>query len=267
MAYSLVLAFASVKDVAAMKLEFVMLDNFRQALVNDVEFLPALYSSLADLLNIPVIIAFSLFLAILLNKKIKGRGFFRAMFLLPVLLGTGVVMEALQGNGSQVSVAMGAAAQSAGLSKGISFQDLVLNEQLKTLLGSGISATVGEIINRINSLMWLSGIQIIIFLGVLQTIPDALYEASVIDGASEFDKLWKITIPLSMPAILLNVVYSVIDSFTNTSNKVIGYISKVSFSNFMLSYGSALSWMYFLIIGILLSVIFLLMRKRTFYLG
>ena len=115
--------------------------------------------------------------------------------------------------------------------------------------------------------MWISGVQIIIFLGVLQTIPTQLYEASVVDGASEFDKLWKITIPLTMPAILLNIVYTLIDSFTRTDNKVIAYISEVSFKNFMLSYGSALSWTYFSIIGVLLILIFIVMKRYTFYMG
>lgn len=260
------MAFSSIKNAATFELKFVFLDNFKQALLNDVNFIPALRSSLLDLVNIPIVIIFSLFIATLLNKNIKGRGFFRAMFLLPVLLGTGAVMEALQGNSSQVSVAMGAAAQSAQ-SSGISFQDLMLNDQLLSLLGSTLAGYVGAIINKISSVMWISGIQIIIFLGVLQTIPPALYEASVVDGASEFDKLWKITIPLTMPAILLNTVYTLIDSFTNTGNKVIKYITTVSFQNFTLSYGSALSWMYFLIIGIILFLVFLIMRRYTYYMG
>ena len=241
-------------------------DNFRQALTTDVNFMPALYSSLLDLINIPIVIIFALFIAVLLNRNIRGRGFFRAMFLLPILLGTGAVMSALQGNSSQVTVALGSA-QQATAATGSSFQDLALNTQLMTLLGTTLSGYVGSLINRISSVMWVSGIQIIIFLGVLQTIPPQLYEASVIDGASEFDKLWNITLPLTMPAIEINVVYTLIDSFTNVNNKVITYISQVSFKNFLFSYGSAISWIYFAIIGVLLALFFALMRRRTFYMG
>jgi len=260
-----VLAFSSIKNAATFELDFVFLDNFKQALTNDVSFMPALYSSLLDLVNIPIVIIFALFVATLLNRKLKGRGFFRAMFLLPILLGTGAVMEALQGNSSQVSVTLGAMANTS--TAGISFRDLLLNDQLMALLGPNLSGFVGVIINKISSVMWISGIQIIIFLGILQTIPQELYEASVVDGASEFDKLWKITLPLVMPAIQLNVVYTIIDSFTNTSNKVINYIQVVSFQNFTLAYGSALSWMYFLVIGIILVILFAMMKRYTFYLG
>lgn len=175
-------------------------------------------------------------------------------------------MEVIQGNSSQVSVAVTGALQAAN-NTGNSFQDIMLNEQLTAFLGAALSGYVGDIINKISTVMWTSGIQIIIFLGVLQTIPVQLYEAAVVDGASEFDKLWKITLPLVMPAIQFNIVFTLISSFTSTSNQVIAYISDVSFKSFLLSYGSALSWIYFVIIGTLLAVTFAVMRRRTFYMG
>ncbi len=263
--YSLVLAFSTIKNNATFELEFVWFKNFQDALTNDMEFMPNLRSSLLDLVNVPIAIIFSLFVATLLNRNLKGRGFFRAMFLLPVLLGTGAVMSAIQGNSSQVSLSLGGAAQEAASSAAVSFQDLVIGDQLETLLGSQLSGYVGAIVNRISSVMWLSGIQIIIFLGSLQTIPASLYEAAVVDGASEFDKLWKITLPMVMPAVLLNTIYTLIDSFTSSSNKVISYIQTVSFKNFLLSYGSALSWMYFVIVGVVIAVAFAVIRRFTFY--
>ena len=87
----------------------------------------------------------------------------------------------------------------------------------------------------------------------------------MVDGASEFDKLWKITLPMVMPAVLLNTIYTLIDSFTSSSNKVISYIQTVSFKNFLLSYGSALSWMYFVIVGVVIAVAFAVIRRFTFY--
>lgn len=259
------LAFSTIKNNATFELEFVWFKNFQDALTNDMEFMPNLRSSLLDLVNVPIAIIFSLFVATLLNRNLKGRGFFRAMFLLPVLLGTGAVMSAIQGNSSQVSLSLGGAAQEAASSAAVSFQDLVIGDQLETLLGSQLSGYVGAIVNRISSVMWLSGIQIIIFLGSLQTIPASLYEAAVVDGASEFDKLWKITLPMVMPAVLLNTIYTLIDSFTSSSNKVISYIQTVSFKNFLLSYGSALSWMYFVIVGVVIAVAFAVIRRFTFY--
>ena len=127
--------------------------NFQDALTNDMEFMPNLRSSLLDLVNVPIAIIFSLFVATLLNRNLKGRGFFRAMFLLPVLLGTGAVMSAIQGNSSQVSLSLGGAAQEAASSAAVSFQDLVIGDQLETLLGSQLSGYVGAIVNRISSVM------------------------------------------------------------------------------------------------------------------
>ena len=261
----MVLAFSRITDNESFLTEFVGLDNFKEALTTDVEFIPALTESLKNLVNIPIVIIFALFVATLLNRNIRGRGFFRAMFVLPLLIGTGAVMAVIEGNNTQVSLGM--MQQTAEASGASSFQDLALSQQLVTLFGESLSGYVGAIINRISSVMWISGVQIIIFLGVLQTIPTQLYEAAVVDGASEFDKLWKITLPLTMPAILLNSVYTLIDSFTSKDNVVITYISRVSFKDFMLAKGSALSWMYFLIIALLLAAVFAAVRKRVFYMG
>lgn len=224
------------------------------------EFFPALVTSLKDLINIPIVIVFSLIVAIMLNKKFHGRGFFRLIFMLPLLLGTSVIMNSLQGNHAQVSMAVGVGVESAEAMTN-SFQDLLLNHQLQVFFGPTLSGYVGSIVNRISSVMWISSIQIIIFLGSLQSIPDSLYEAADIDGASAFDKLWKITLPMVLPAIELNIVFTVISSFTSSENAAMTYISNVSFKNLMLSYGSAMVWMYFLLVAVILIIIFWFMRR------
>jgi ABC-type sugar transport system permease subunit len=225
------------------------------------EFFPALYSSLLDLVNIPIVITYALLMAILLNKKFKGRGFFRVIFILPLLLGSSVIMDSLQGNHAEVAVSMGVTGQSVADTVTNSFQDILLNHQLQTFFGERLSGYVGNIINRISSVMWISSIQIIIFLGALQNIPQSLYEAAEIDGASEFEKFWKITLPMVMPSVELNVVFTVINSFTSSDNALMTYISNVSFKNLMLSYGSAMAWMYFLLVGIIMAVILMVIRK------
>lgn len=224
------------------------------------DFFPTLVTSLKDLIDIPIVIVFSLIVAIMLNKKFRGRGFFRLIFMLPLLLGTSVIMNSLQGNHAQVSMAIGAGAESVETVTN-SFQDLLLNHQLQAFFGPVLSEYVGSIVNRISSVMWISSIQIIIFLGSLQSIPDSLYEAADIDGASAFDKLWKITIPMVLPAIELNIVFTVINSFTSSENAAMTYISNVSFKNLMLSYGSAMVWMYFLMVAVILVIIFWFMRR------
>lgn len=256
----MVLAFSTVIDTKSFQLAFAGLANFKQALNNDMEFMPALYESLKDMVNIPIVIVYSLVVAILLNKNFKGRGFFRVVFILPLLLGTSVIMETISGNHAQVSLSLGNAAASSDAATH-SFKDLLLDNQLQTLFGATLSGYVGKIVNRISSVTWISSIQIIIFLGALQNIPKALYEAADIDGASEFEKLWKITLPMVIPAIELNVVFTIIDSFTSADNKMMTYVSNVSFKNMMLSYGSAMAWMYFMIVAIILALIFVIMRR------
>jgi ABC-type sugar transport system permease subunit len=256
-----VLAFSTVINLKNFQIVFAGLDNFKQALTNDMEFFPALYSSLLDLVNIPIVITYALLMAILLNKKFKGRGFFRVIFILPLLLGSSVIMDSLQGNHAEVAVSMGVTGQSVADTVTNSFQDILLNHQLQTFFGERLSGYVGNIINRISSVMWISSIQIIIFLGALQNIPQSLYEAAEIDGASEFEKFWKITLPMVMPSVELNVVFTVINSFTSSDNALMTYISNVSFKNLMLSYGSAMAWMYFLLVGIIMAVILMVIRK------
>lgn len=215
-----------------------------------------------DLVNIPIVIVFSLIIAILLNKKFRGRGIFRVIFILPLLLSNGVIMDTIRGNHAEVSVMLGMAVDKAEVIVN-SFQDLRLDNQLQTFLGAQLSGNVADIVNRISSVMWISSIQIIIFLGALQNIPKSMYEAADMDGASEFEKLWKITIPMVMPAMELNIIFTIISSFTSASNSVMTYISNVSFKNLMLSYGSAMAWMYFALIGILLLFVFAIMRRTT----
>ena len=262
MLYSVVLAFSNITDLKSFGLEFAGLANFKRALTNDMDFIPALWSSVQDMVNIPIVIVFSLMVAILLNKKLHGRGFFRVVFMLPLLLGTSVIMSSIQGNNAQVAMSAGLTAGTTSAAQAVNtFQDLALNHQLQAVLGTTLSGYVGDIINRISSVMWISSIQIIIFLGALQSIPESLYEAADIDGASAFDKLWKITLPMVMPAIELNIVFTVINSFTNSDNEVMTYISNVSFKNLMLSYGSALIWMYFVIVAVILAVVFFVTKR------
>lgn len=256
----MVLAFSTVTDLKSFRLTFAGLDNFKQALVNDMEFFPALMESMKDLVNIPIVIVFSLTVAIMLNKKFRGRGFFRMIFMLPLLLGSSVIMDTLQGNHAQVSMGAGLGMEAEESAAG-SFQEILTGHQLEALLGPSLSEHVGAVVNRISSVMWISSIQIIIFLGALQSIPASLYEAADIDGASAFDKLWKITLPMVLPAIELNIVFTVINSFTNPENQVMTYISNVSFKNLMLSYGSALVWMYFSLVAVILAFIFWLTRR------
>lgn len=264
--YSLRLTFGSVVDKRTFEIKFVGLENFRTVLTSDTGFVGELMDTIKESLpNAILVVVFSLFIAILLNRNMPGRAFFRLSFLLPVIIGTGAVMTALQGNN----------AYSGGASTGIggavvetttTFKDMVFDQQLTAVLGP-FGKPMSDIVSRVSSVMWLSGIQIIIFVGALQTIPEQLYEAAYCDGATEWEKFWKITLPLSMPTIALNLIYTIIDYFSNANNQVVVYISKLFNTEMQFSYASALAWLYFLIMGGIIAVIMLIMRRRTFYMG
>jgi ABC-type sugar transport system permease subunit len=118
---------------------------------------------------------------------------------------------------------------------------------------------------RLFSILSSSGIQIFIFLAALKTIPPSLYESSHMEGATGWETFWKITFPMVSPMILVNVVYTVIDSFLSSSNTALRYVQRTIFTNMKFGYGSALAWIYFAIISVILALVVLLISRRVFY--
>ena len=249
-------------DPRTFEIEFAGLDNFRDVLTQDTAFLGAMLSTIGQALPDAVLVTvFALFIAILLNRKIRFRGLFRVAFLLPVVLGTGMVMEALQGNNAFAGMAGGGlgAAETAA----VSIRDIEFSRQLESVLGP-LAPFMESILSRVTHVMWLSGIQIIIFVGALQTIPTSLYEAALCDGATEWEKFWKITLPLSMPTVGLSLVYTMIDYFGNANNQVVMAITQLFDGSLQFAYGSAIAWMYFAVMGVIIGLVMLFLSKRTF---
>jgi ABC-type sugar transport system permease subunit len=206
--------------------KFLKFDNYL-AVISDVDFGRDFVGTLMNsLINIPIIIIFSIFAASLLNQNLKGRWFFRAVFFMPVIL-AGAVMSVL------LNLGLGDAGLGSRLVGQMNF--------LKQLLGE-------DLISRLGVIIWQSSVQILIFLAGLQSIPKSIYEASQIDGASPWECFWKITIPYIFPIIILNIIYSVIDSFTDPMNKIIEMIKISIFQKYDFGFASALSWLYFVII-------------------
>ncbi|MDD4327776.1 MAG: ABC transporter permease subunit, partial [Eubacteriales bacterium] len=99
-----------------------------------------------------------------------------------------------------------------------------------------------------------TGIQMIIFLAGLQTIPPSLYEASSIEGASAWENFWMITIPMISPMILVNLVYTVVDVFTDSTNSVMMMVS-TSLKSQAFANAAAMAWIYFAIVGVALAIV------------
>lgn len=119
-----------------------------------------------------------------------------------------------------------------------------------------------EFADQLLLVMWDSGVQILIFLAGLQTISPSLYEAAKCDGATKWESFWKITFPMLMPMIFVNTLYSIVNSFTNPNNFMMNHIiSNVFGANGDYAYGSAMGWIYFVLIFIIIGFTFLLFRR------
>lgn len=236
--------------------------NFTKAFTIDTTFLPKLGTALGEILpNTIIIMIFSLFIAVILNQKFRGRTLARAIFFLPVLIATGPVISVI--NGDMTSQGVSDAAQFSTLFK----TDLVT--ELMEFLGIyNLNQTFTDIIKDITSgvlnLVWNSGIQILIFLSALQTIPPSAKEAASIEGATAWEFFWKITFPYISPMILSNLVYTVIDAFVSTDNVVMEYVLAQS-RNWEYGYSAALAWIYFAIVGACLGIICVIINRFVYY--
>lgn len=270
MGFSLVLSFSHVTNLRSFTLESVGWQNYIDALLVDVDFTPKLLTSVLDAaIKTPIIVVFSLFIAILLDRRLPLRGLYRALFLLPVVIGSGVVMETLQGNGATLAFSPQSASmqQTAQTAPMVDVGGIEMSDRLTMLLGEDLSAWVEIMLTYISESLWMSGIQIILFLGALQSVPETYYEAAMCDGATGWEKFWKITLPMVTPTILIVVVYTLISYFTSSENEVMVYVVDTSFTNLELDYGSAMGWIYFVLIGTALGLVFALSRRMTFYAG
>ena len=249
---------------------FVWFENYREALFsfttsNGQTFLTMLGSALTQLvIDIPAILIFSLFMAVLLNQKMAGRAFFRAIFFIPVIIATGI-MESIEAqnilsSGFESGMNTGAGESATdGLVSVMDVEKLFAN----LMVGQGLATYVTELINNIFDIVNRSGVQMLIFLAGLQSISPAIYESCQIDGASAWETFWKITFPMISPMILVNAVYTIIDSFTTESNIAMKFIDAVYGSS--KEVGVAMSWMYFLIVILILAAVAGLISAFVFY--
>ncbi len=258
-------------------LKFVGMQNYSNALltkVGDNYFTDVLIQGLKQLVvDIPFIVLFSLFIALILNQKIIGRAAFRAIFFVPVILTTGLIAQIDANNallnymGSEQGIDTGAAADSSATTQILSVMDLQALFQ-NMAVGKGILTYVADAVNNIFDIVNRCGVQMLIFLAGLQSISPAIYESCQIDGASGWETFWKVTLPMVSPMILVNTIYTVIDAFTSSSNKVMTYIDSV-YNGTAVAHGrelsSAMSWMYFLVVIAVIAAVAGLLSAFVFY--
>ena len=255
------------------ELVWVGLNNYKTALL-DASFVEILKNGLGSLvIDIPVILLFSLFIAILLNQKIVGRAAFRAIFFIPVLLTTGLIASidasnVLNSYMSSTSEGIDTGASAVGASGAA---QIVSATDLRSLfssmaIGSELVEVVTSAVNNIFDIVNRSGVQMLIFLAGLQGISPAIYESCQIEGASAWETFWKITLPMISPMILVNAVYTVIDSFTSENNAVMSYVNALyNQAGDAKVISSAMAWMYFLIVILIVAVVAGIVSAFVFY--
>ena len=235
--------------------------NYINIFTKNVSFIKNLTNTFTALaVNVPVILVFSLFIAVLLNREFIGRGLARAVFFLPVIVTTGVVMTAFNGASDSSKVFDG------DVSNGILFTTMNATDVLSELgLSQEITGYMIMVSDRIFDVVWDSGIQIILFLSALQGISSALYEACDVEGATAWEKFWLITFPSVSPIILVNVVYTIVDTFSDPSNAVLKQIEGLISSTFDYGTAAAMVWVYFVIVLVIIGLVFLVCKKLIFY--
>ena len=236
--------------------------NYRDAFLNDPDFSSLLLQELGRMLVYTLaIMVFSFFVALILNQEFKGRALVRAIFFLPVILSSGVIIG-LESN-NQV---MAQLAQTVELSaEGVSVTAAV--EELLRTANVGMKAfeKVFEVIDNIYDVAISSGIQIIIFLSGLQTISSSMYEAASIEGCTKWESLWKITFPMVSSLLLVNWIYTIIDFCMRTDNQIITKISNTMGRELDYGSASAMSWVYFVIVMAYIAITSLIISKGVYY--
>lgn len=237
-----------------MDMEFVGFDNYVRAFTVDPDFSRAIVESTLNIVyQVPIIVFFSLFIALILRNNFRGRTLMRSIFFLPVIISSGVVITILKEN----VLATGTAGDTTLFQTGV-INEVLIKSGLNVQIVNIITSTVGAIFD----LTWKSGVQILLLLSALHSIPDSMYEAARMEGATEWETFWKITFIMISPTIVMTVIYSIIDYFTDYSNKIMRMIvTYVNQGNY--EYSTTISVIYFVIILFLILLVNNFLTKRV----
>lgn len=249
------------------KLDPVGFENFNYAFRVHGSFKQILTSSVLNMIiDVPLIIFFSLFMAMLLNKKFPGRAIVRAIFFLPVILNSSAISAAMEMCTQMMQGGLSTQAAEITATVGNTMA-LDIDYLVDMFMSLGLPAVILDYIvaavARINDIISASGVQIIIFIAALQAIPGSMYEVAKMEGATGYETFWKVTFPMVMPHIITNVVYTIVDSFTESEVVELAY--NTAFDQFNYGLSSVFSLVSTLITCIILIVICGAIQKRTFY--
>lgn len=238
------------------------LEHYLRALTIDPDFNLNLLKGIGQMVvQVPLVIIFSFFAATLINQNFHGRAIARSIFFFPVILTSGVVLG-LE-NSDLLVQTLSTTGVSADDAEAM-FNVARFLSQYTNLLGTVVDFLTNAV-NGIYTIITASGVQILIFLAGLQSIAPSLYEASSMEGATAWENFWKITFPMISPIILVNSVYTIIDLFTNETNEMMKTIQTTIFNDVKYGFGSAMAWIYFICIAVILLVVGGLISRKVFY--
>ncbi len=249
-------------EPGALRTKYIGMKNYFSVLSEDPYYTDYLLDTLLETLwKTPLILIFSLFIAVILNQKFRGRALARAVFFLPVIIATGPVYRIISGD-------MESTGNSGAEQFSTMFSTNMVGDLLSFLGVYEISQSMTEFIiavaDNIFGIVWSSGIQILLFLAALQNIPSSAREAAQLEGATAWEYFWKITLPYVTPFILANLIFTVIDSFTNPMNSVMNRIVAMK-NQWEFGGASAMAWVYFLIVLAAVGIISAIVNKFIYY--
>ena len=262
---TVIFAFSDVKeaDSGGFTTTFSGLNNIKYAFMKDADFNQILVGSVKDIvIDVPLIIFFSLFLAIILNGKFKGRTLFRVILFLPIIMNAGVIIDAIRTAQTAISGGLSAVAKDMAVTKS-STMSMMLSIFIDLGVPRKLIIYLTEAVGRIFSVVRASSVQTVIFIASLQSISGSLYEVAKIEGATVYETFWKVTFPMVSPLILTNVVYTIVDSFITSG--VVKKAEEMAFKNFDYGVSSAMSLISTVVVCLILVVLGYVISKRTYY--
>ena len=246
-------------------------ENYYYAVRVDSGFVRSLWSELSSMVaSTPVITLFSLFIAVILNRELPGKNAFRAIFFIPVILGVGVLSR-LDSNNSLMA-GLSSAAIDTGLGSDSSSDGNIVGNITAFLQSMNFSTEIIDFVssmaNSITNIVNQSGVQILISLAALQSISPSVYEAAQVEGATAWEVFWKITFPMVLPVMAINVFYTVIAQLSDSTRWLPRYIQQVTDVRGF-GVGAALSWIYIacvlvmIVIAVLLGYFVVKLKNRA----
>ena len=237
-------------------LDFVGLAKYEFIFNESPAYVDNLLSSLSSFFtSIPIVFVLSLILGIVLNQKFPGRLIFRTLFFLPVIMSTGIILDFIKSND--------AAAMMSNMATGGSGSGLINVVEIFDQIGvpDSISELLASYINTIFDLMWDCGVPIVLFIAGLQSIPESMFEAASVEGATAWERFWYVTFPMLSNTSVLVLVYIAISFFVKSNNPVIEQAFTVLQEQQVYSTSAAMLWSYFGIVIVLSAVVFLIIDR------